>query len=270
MSEEKILQFEVIGSNIFITIQREEKLHALCLELLLELEECFEKLTHQLRSEYHTIRAIFIRSTGKKAFIVGADIHFMAHSTKEELGRFIEIGNRVMNRIERLPIPTVCLAQGFTLGGGLEFALACDCIVASSSSTFGFPETVLGLIPGFGGTQRLKRRVGIGRAQRMIYTGEKISAAEAERFGLIDWVFDDEIFDEEVEKLAMTFQKKSVASLQAAKRAIHATEALDGVSIERREFLSLFQPQESSNGVIAGEAREGLNAFLEKRTPNFL
>ena len=138
-----------------------------------------------------TCAAVILTGAGDKAFVAGADIAAMAGSARARRAPFAELGHRVGDRIEALPVPVIAAVNGFALGGGCELALACDFIYASTDARkFGQPEVNLGVIPGFGGTQRLARRVGIGRARELVYTGETIDATEALRIGLVNRVFE--------------------------------------------------------------------------------
>jgi len=213
-------------------------------------------------------KAVVIRGSGERAFVAGADIAVLKDASgpgadTARAGEFLRLGIRVMDQIENLPVPVIACVDGFCLGGGLELALSCDLIVASDRSKFSLPETTLGVIPGFGGTQRLPRRVGIGTARRMILTGEMISAPDALAAGLVDWVVDSAQLSGKVLELGALFAERSTLSLQAAKQALKAADASGkegGLREEERIFLELLK----SPG-----AREGLSAFLEKRKPNF-
>ena len=167
-----------------ITISRPDKLNALSPELLQELTDVFRSLLEQPERP----RCAILTGEGK-AFVAGADIAAMANLLPAEARRFAELGHRLGSMFEEAPFPIIAAVNGFALGGGCELALACDFIFAADSAKFGQPEVKLGVIPGFGGTQRLARRVGVAKARELVFTGEVIAAAEALRLGLVNAVF---------------------------------------------------------------------------------
>src|SRR5690606_5525370 len=133
-------------------------------------------------------KVLLISGSGEKAFVAGADIHSMSQLGPRAIADYVELGQRAMRKIETVPFPVIAVVSGFALGGGLELALACDLIIASENAKLGQPEVNLGILPGFGGTQRLPARCGTGTARRLIYSGEMIDAAEAYRIGLVDYL----------------------------------------------------------------------------------
>jgi enoyl-CoA hydratase len=206
------------------------------------------------------VRAVVITGAGR-AFSAGADITAMAAMSPADGHGYARLGHATMAAVESLEVPVVAAVNGVALGGGLELALACDLLVASERARLGQPEINLGLIPGFGGTQRLGRRVGQSRARELIYTGRVVDAAEAERLGLVARVVPPERVVEEAMALAAELAAKAPLALRQAKRAtaVAADAALDsGCRYEVEAFATTF----------ASEDRvEGLRAFLEKRQP---
>lgn len=204
-----------------------------------------------------------MRGSGPKAFVAGADIRSMSQFGPRAIADYLELGQRTMRAIESLAVPVIAAVHGFALGGGLELALACDLIVCSASAKLGQPEVSLGIIPGFGGTQRLIHRCGVGQARRLCYSGELIAAEEARVIGLADRVFPDESFDAEVIAMAELIGSKAPLAVQGVKRVIHRsqeTSLLSGLRHEVEEFLTLFS---------TADREEGMEAFIQKRKPNF-
>jgi enoyl-CoA hydratase len=168
-----------------------------------------------------------------------------------------------MRAIETCAVPVIAAVHGFALGGGLELALSCDLILCSESAKLGQPEVNLGIIPGFGGTQRLIHRCGVGQARRLCYGGELLGADEARAIGLADKVFPDATFDQEVSAMAELIASKAPLAVQGAKRVINSsqnTSLLSGLRLEVEEFLRLFG---------TADREEGMDAFMQKRKPSF-
>jgi enoyl-CoA hydratase len=233
--------------------------------VLQELSATLEALETTVKKPggYDHCRVVVLRGAGSKAFVAGADIKVMAAADETALRRFIELGQRVMRQVELLPLPVIAVVDGFAIGGGMELALAADLIVGTERAKFGQAEVTLGVIPGFGGTQRLFRRSGVGAARRLILTGETIVAEEAQRFGLIDWLVPSEELATKLSQITATLKQKGPLALAAAKRAMRSGEdqaLLRGLEAEREEFLRLFDYQDT---------REGLTAFIEKRKAQF-
>lgn len=248
-----------------IRICRPESLNALDTFVLQGLSDVFNQLAKKCQglNAFEDCRVATISGEGSKAFVAGADIKLMQRAAKAEVAQFLWCGQKLMREIELLPLPVIAVLDGFALGGGLELALACDLIIATEKAKVGQPEVNLGLIPGFGGTQRLVHRVGVAAAKRLIYTAEMISAEEAFRIGLVDWLVPSGELQEKVRKTCEIIICKGPLALQGAKRAIEQsvqTAKLSGLTKEVEEFLVAFD---------SADAREGLNAFLEKRQPKF-
>jgi enoyl-CoA hydratase len=210
-----------------------------------------------------TVRAAIITGAGERAFCAGADIAAMAAMGPTEGHPYARLGHEALARVDDCRVPVVAAVNGVALGGGLELALACDLVVAAERARVGLPEITLGIIPGFGGTQRLVRRIGLARARELIYLGSMIGAADALRLGIVDRVVPGDRLTEEVAGLARALAERPPLALRQAKRATRA--ALEatleaGLRLEIEAFAATF----------ASEDRiEGLRAFLEKRSPQW-
>ncbi len=241
-----------------VTIHRPRQLNALNSKTLLELLELLEDVRIQ-----GTVRALVLTGSGDKAFVAGADIAEMAGMDVAQARRFADLGHRVFQRMENLDVPSIAAVNGWALGGGCELALACDLVYASEKARFGQPEVNLGIIPGFGGTQRLSRRIGLMRAKEMIFSGDTYDAARAREMGLVlEVVPAEKLLDVVMEKARKIAAKPAVAVGQA-KRAVQAAASADvhtGGELERQAFALLFG---------TADAREGVTAFLEKRPARF-
>jgi enoyl-CoA hydratase len=208
-------------------------------------------------------RAIVLTGAGGKAFAAGADIKYMSGLGVEEAKDWGALGHEVTNLLETMPKPTIAAVNGFALGGGCELALACDIRYAASSAKLGQPEINLGIIPGWGGTQRLARVAGIGAAKELILTGRTIDAEEALRRGLVEAVFDLSELMERTLEVARQLAAKSPIALAAAKAAVNRAlqgEHENNLDREADEFGALFGSE---------DAKEGLAAFVDKREPRF-
>lgn len=210
-----------------------------------------------------SLRGVILTGAGEKAFVAGADIKEISELNEASGMEFAKRGQSVFSRIETLGIPVIAAVNGFALGGGCELALSCDFIVASKKAKFGLPEVGLGLLPGFGGTVRATRILGLARAKEMIFTGRMYTAEEAYAFGLANHVVEpDQLMGESIKILEMTLSKGPHA-LRAAKSAIvegYGQSTEQAMGTERRAFARVCGSQ---------EMREGTAAFLEKRTPHF-
>jgi enoyl-CoA hydratase len=198
-----------------------------------------------------------------KAFVAGADIKEMAEMDTLAAANFSKKGQTIMNLLSNMNIPTIAAINGYAIGGGLELALACDIRVASEKAIFSQPETSLGIIPGFGGTQRLPRVIGKGRASYMIFTGEKIDANTALKWGLVDFVESEEEYLNRANKIARDILNKSLYAIMKAKEAIQRGEHMslqEAVRIETDIFAQTFSFRDQ---------KEGMKAFIEKRKPSW-
>jgi enoyl-CoA hydratase len=241
-----------------ITFNRPQKLNALNADLLSEFSNALDEIAAD-----EGIRVLILTGAGEKSFVAGADITELATFSALQAKRFSETGHALIDKLQTLPIPVIAAANGFALGGGSEIALACDFIYASENAMFGQPEINLGIIPGFGGTQRLPRLIGKNLAKELIFTGNMITAAEALSMGMANKVYPQEQLMVEVMQIAKTMASKGKASLRAAKQAINNGMNVDlatGCRIEMDAFsLCMASP----------DAKEGTAAFLEKRKPEF-
>jgi enoyl-CoA hydratase len=240
-----------------VTIDRPEKRNALNVQVRAELVAAFDAL-----AENGDVRVVVLTGAGEKAFVAGADIGEFAQRTPIEQRTAME-GRRVFEVIADFPKPTIASINGFALGGGCELAMSCDLRIAARSARLGQPEVNLGILPGGGGTQRLPRLVGAGRAMRMILTGELIDAVEAERIGLVDLLVDDHELAGQTRALAEQIAGHSPVALKLIKQAVRAAAEMPlaaGLALERELFITAFSSEDRTEGVAA---------FLEKRTPDF-
>ncbi len=257
MTEYKNLLVEQKGPVLLITINRERALNALNRETVDELQKLFSYYWSD-----DSVRCVIITGAGK-AFVAGADITEIAELNGRTGADFSARGLYLMKTIQNFPKPVIAAVNGFALGGGCELAMACDIRLASEKAKLGQPEVNLGIIPGFGGTQRLPRLVGRGKAMQMILTAEMIDAAEAHRIGLVDEVYPpDQLMDKAMEMANLICTKGPIA-IQIAKECVN--RGLDmalalGCDLEKANF---------SQTCSTGDKNEGCEAFLEKRKPEF-
>ena len=235
-----------------ITISRPKALNALNSQVLDELSETLDFI------DISHINALIITGEGEKAFVAGADISEMSTLTKKEAESFSIKGNNVFRKIETFEVPVIAAVNGFALGGGCEISLSCDIRICSDNAIFGQPEVGLGITPGFGGTQRLARTIGIGMAKQMIYTGQNIKAEEALRIGLVNAVYPQQELMNEAKKLANTIGKNSKNAVTLSKKAINQGIQVDiesGIKIEEELFGECFENRDQ---------KERMKKFLEK------
>lgn len=209
------------------------------------------------------INVVIISGAGGKAFVAGADIREFPTLNKDTGEALCRRGQNVFSKIEGFPQPVIAAIDGFALGGGLELALACDFRIASKSSTFGFPEVKLGILPGYGGTQRLARLIGIGKAKQIIYSGDFFTAEEAFQFGLVEEITDESPL-EKAKEWAEKIKQRGPIAVEFAKKAINVGIDLpleEGFELEAHLFGELCE---------TADKNEGVTAFLEKRQPKFL
>jgi enoyl-CoA hydratase len=252
------IQFNNDDGIATVTISRPEALNALNSGTLEELSNVYDLIAGD-----EEIRVLILTGSGEKAFIAGADISELTTFNPLQARAFSRKGQAIIGKMQDLAIPVIAMVNGYCLGGGCEMALACDFIYASEKATFGLPEINLGIIPGFGGTQRLARLIGPNAAREMVLTGKYITAQEAYRIGLVSQVFALSELAAEVEKTAKVLAAKGKTALRAAKQAIGQglnTDLATGLAVESDAFaLCLSSP----------DAKEGTGAFLEKRKPRF-
>jgi len=249
------------GAIAVITLNRPDKLNALNAELLGELDVLLASLSSASGAE--AVSCAILTGAGDKAFAAGADIAAMLPMSTEQGRAFSELGHRICSRIERAPFPVLGAVNGFALGGGCEIALACDFIYASDKAKLGQPEVNLGIIPGFGGSQRLARRVGIGRARELCYTGDTVNAEEALRVGLVNVVVPHAELMTKARETATKIASKGRLAIAQCKRVLYtgADVPLDVANaLETQSFAMLFGTDDRA---------EGMKAFLEKRKPAF-
>lgn len=241
---------------LFITINREAKLNALNKSTLEEIAQVLNS-----NVENRDVLGVLITGAGSKAFVAGADISEFSNYSIEEGKKLAAIGqDSVFNLIENYPKPVIAAVNGFALGGGLELAMSAHMRVASDNARLGLPEVTLGLIPGYGGTQRLPRLIGKGKAIEMIVTADMIYAKQAESLGLVNYVVAQ---DELINKCKEIFSKivqRSPSAIKAAIKAVNAYSSADGFDVEIQSFGECFGTE---------DFKEGVDAFLNKRKPNF-
>ena len=241
-----------------VTVNRPESLNAMNKDVIIELISKIEGLLSE-----GDIRVIIITGSGEKAFIAGADIKLMQKMNKSEAYEFANLGHKLANTIENSDKPVIAAVNGFALGGGSEIALACHIRVASDNAVFAQPEVKIGLLPGWGGTQRLPRIVGKGLANELIITGRNVTAQEALEIGLVNRVVSKEELINTCVDIAQLIIKNSPNAISESIKLINlssGTELKKGLSKEAEEFSELFETEETT---------EGLTAFVEKRPPRY-
>jgi enoyl-CoA hydratase len=209
------------------------------------------------------LKALIITGSGEKAFVAGADIAEMKGMSSFEALNFSKLGHLTLKMIEDLDRPVLAAVNGFALGGGTEIALACDFVYASENAKFGLPEVTLGIFPGFGGTQRLPRLIGKGKAKELIMTGRMITSQEALALGIVNRVFPQASLMEETRKVASQIASNGVVGVKLAKMLVNS-----GFNMELTEACSL-ESYAFSLGFTTEDQKEGMTAFLEKRKPNY-
>ena len=249
----EFIKYEEKGMIGIITISREKALNALNSQVLGEIEKAFDAV------DVNNIRCLILTGAGEKSFVAGADIAEMSTCTKAEGEAFGKKGNDVFRKIETFPIPVIAAINGFALGGGCEIAMSCDIRICSENAIFGQPEVGLGITPGFGGTQRLPRIVGVGMAKQIIYSAKNIKADEALRIGLVNAVYPQADLMAQAEKLANAIAAAAPIAVRNCKKAINEGLQVDmdkAIVIEEKLFGSCFETEDQ---------KEGMKAFLEKR-----
>ncbi len=255
MNLETIL-VEKKDQNAIVTINRPNALNALNAQVFADLGQALKALKKD-----DTIRSIILTGSGERAFVAGADIKEFANFNSKEGARLAKKNQKnIFNTIENFPKPIIAAINGFALGGGLELALACHVRIASENTKLGFPETTLGLIPGYGGTQRLPQLVGKGKAFELIFSAEMIGADEALSLGLINQKTTLEDLLTKAEEMANRFNKNSGNGIKNAIQAINLAGSSKGYKKEIKNF---------GKGFNHADFKEGIDAFLNKRKPNF-
>jgi enoyl-CoA hydratase len=246
------IKYEEEGTTAILTINRPKALNALNSQVLDELEKTLESI------DTNKIRALIITGAGEKSFVAGADIAEMSTLTKKEGMEFSKKGNDVFRKIETFPIPVIAAINGFALGGGCEISMNCDIRICSENAIFGQPEVGLGITPGFGGTQRLARLIGMGMAKQMIFTAQNIKAEEALRIGLVNAIYPQNELLNEAKKLAETIARQAPIAVRNSKKAINDGLQVDmdkAIVIEEKLFGDCFETEDQ---------RAGMGNFLEK------
>lgn len=241
------------GAVLTLTLDRPEALNALNAQVLDDLDEALDRV------DLSTVRCIIFTGSGEKAFAAGADIAAMADMGPESAAAFSRHGNEVFRRIETFPCPTIAAVNGYALGGGCELSMACDIRLCSENALFGQPEVTLGITPGFGGTQRLMRLIGVGRAKELIFSARTVKAPEALSMGLVNAVYPQSELLPAARKLAERISRNAPIAVRACKAAMNEgidlgmDEALDA---EVREFSGCFATEDQ---------KRGMQAFLNKQ-----
>ncbi|HEX9739721.1 MAG TPA: enoyl-CoA hydratase-related protein [Ignavibacteriaceae bacterium] len=258
MNNPKNILIEHSGQTLIITINRPEKLNALNVLTLQELRDSI-----QSAYEDESIKGVIITGSGEKAFVAGADISEIADLNEVNGRKFSESGQEIFDLIENSPKPIIALVNGFALGGGCELALACHIRVATKSAIFGLPEVSLGIIPGYGGTQRLTHHISKGKAMEMILSGKKVSAAEAFQMGLATYLSEDKIeAKNKCDEILVGIYNNAPIAISMAIECINAaySSEKDGFLMEANSF---------AHCCTTSDFEEGTAAFLEKRRPQF-
>ena len=258
MPERQYVRLDREDEIAILTIDRQRKLNALNPQVVSEIADAFGALRDD-----DSVRGVILTGGGEKAFVAGADIEVLAKMTPLGAVEVSRQGQEVLAAIERFPKPVLAAVGGFALGGGCELALACHLRIASANARFGLPEVTLGILPGYGGTIRLSRIVGLGRALEMTLTGGMIDADTAERYGLVSRVVPREELHDAALALMRKITKNAPVALRFALESVHT--ALDSAEADAHAFES------SLFGVVAAteDMREGMRAFLERRGAEF-
>jgi enoyl-CoA hydratase len=254
----KNIKLELFDDYAILTIDRPSALNALNPETVSELNMAYLEL-----EKHVNIRSVILTGGGEKSFVAGADIKAMSNLTTREAYKFAMEGQKLGLNINESDKVYIAAVNGFALGGGCELALACDFAYASEKAKFGQPEVGLGVIPGFGGTQRLTRVIGMARTKELVYTGDIIKADEALRLGIINKIFTPETLMEEAIKTAKKIAKNAPIAVAYSKKVINKGLSMDmaqAVELESQTFASLFGTKDQ---------KEGMTAFMEKRKADF-
>jgi enoyl-CoA hydratase len=241
-----------------LTINRPKVLNALNWQTLRELRKLFENMLPR-----EDLKALIITGAGDKAFVSGADVSQMSKMKGREFQEYVEFAHNVFDLIESDPSPCIAAINGYALGGGCALSLACDIRIASERAKFGFPEVKLGIFPGWGGTERVTRVLGLGKTKELVFTGEMIDATESLRIGLVERVVPHDRVMEEARQLAHTIAKRGPTAIRLAKTAINAGSEMDlkkALLLEKTLVSLCFESEDRI---------EGMKAFLEKREPSF-
>lgn len=253
-----LVQFNEIEKGIgLITLNRPEAANAMSIQLLTDLNECLDEV-----AKNREIRVVLITGSGDKAFCAGADLKERKNMNEQQVRETVRLIGSTVNRVEALPQPVIAVLNGVAFGGGLELALACDLRIASSEAKMGLTEVSLGIIPGAGGTQRLPRLIGLGKAKELIYTARRITASEALEINLINEVVEKEDLLKRATELAREIAKNAPLSLIQAKIAINKGIEVDlttGLKIEELAYNELLYTEDRMEGLVAFQEKDNLN-----------
>ena len=259
MKNYEYILFDVEDDIGVLTINNPKSLNALNRKTLEEVKE----VVSSIKAGEVDVKFLLVTGAGEKSFVAGADIKEMAEMSTLEAQTFSKLGNEVNLLIENLSIPTLAVVNGYALGGGLELAMSCDLRFASDNALVGLPEVGLGLIPGFGGTQRLSRIIGLPKAKELVFSAENLKANQALEIGLFNRVFDKETLMDEAKAYAQKVTKQGQIAVQTAKEIMNAGYEMtvdQGVELEVKSFGLLLSTE---------DYKEGTQAFIESRKPNF-
>ncbi|MED4700283.1 enoyl-CoA hydratase [Lysinibacillus capsici] len=255
----QLVRFEVLEDSIgLITLSRPEAANAMSVQLLHELSDTLDQI-----NEDPAVRVVLLTGAGEKAFCAGADLKERKGMSDQQVKKIVQLIGATVAKVETLAQPVIAVLNGVAFGGGLELALACDLRIAATHVKLGLTETSLGIIPGAGGTQRLPRLIGLGKAKELIYTARRLNAEEAENYGIIEYVYEGHEVLDKAQQLALEMAKNAPLSLVQAKVAINQGVEVDlatGLKIESLAYSALIPTE---------DRLEGLLAFQEKRAPQY-
>lgn len=258
VKEYQNLLYELDGGIGIITINRPKALNALNGATLHELDDLLDAIAQD-----SAVKVVIITGGGEKAFVAGADITEMQPMSAIEGRNWGKLGQAVFDKLENLPQPVIAAVNGFALGGGCELAMACDIRIASERAKFGQPEVTLGITPGFAGTQRLPRLIGIGRAKELLFTGDMIDAAEAYRIGLVNKVVPPEELMAAAKMMAQKIMSRAPVAVRLCKAAVN-----NGLDMDLQSAMA-YEAEVFGLCFATADQKEGMAAFVEKRKANF-
>ncbi|HBT72253.1 MAG TPA: enoyl-CoA hydratase [Lysinibacillus sp.] len=255
----QLVRLELLEGSIgLITLTRPEAANAMSVQLLRELSDMLDQINGD-----PAVRVVLLTGAGEKAFCAGADLKERKGMADRQVKQIVQLIGATVAKVETLAQPVIAVLNGVAFGGGLELALACDLRIAATHAKLGLTETSLGIIPGAGGTQRLPRLIGLGKAKELIYTARRLSAAEAKDYGIVEYVYEEHEVMEKAQQLALEMAKNAPLSLVQAKVAINQGVEVDlatGLKIESLAYSALIPTE---------DRLEGLLAFQEKRAPQY-
>ena len=255
----QLVRLELLEGSIgLITLTRPEAANAMSVQLLRELSDMLDQINGD-----PAVRVVLLTGAGEKAFCAGADLKERKGMADRQVKQIVQLIGATVAKVETLAQPVIAVLNGVAFGGGLELALACDLRIAATHAKLGLTETSLGIIPGAGGTQRLPRLIGLGKAKELIYTARRLNAAEAKDYGIVEYVYEEHEVMEKAQQLALEMAKNAPLSLVQAKVAINQGVEVDlatGLKIESLAYSALIPTK---------DRLEGLLAFQEKRAPQY-